>query len=781
MADNPQSGMQGQEVRQGSSGSFQFNPLPVNQAVASVFTPPVRGPSASGGRVTSQGAVRAEIDTREVTMPPFLEQALSKNLQKKQQAAFWKGLTEARQGRSIQEIETQAPWYSKVFGPSDFLQGAQYYTAQSALSKWEVQTMQDMQELKKVPEHQVGPLLNKVAEDFMTGSPDTDAMIQASMIQRAGPIIDQHKKERYAWQQSEATKAQLEAFTLGSDAYELHAKNYATLSDNDKMNPDVNLGLLESQRNAMMGLVLPPGMSPEAELKFVENGIVAIAQRGNFHTIKQVKESGIISQLPVERQKVVEDAIERYEQRHIRKTAALEFAPDLQAFYATATTGQVSALEVTAEAARLNRKFAAATGIDSPLLDVGDITRAGTSAASALIRARERFADKQFTIQQSNANAAAKEMAEARNTTQITQMVVSGQAGLAVALPGVSKDKVDSIAMQAMLQMPLESRNTLMASNFNATGYVNPHMQKQLQAGIDSTVGEAYTEAFDQSYETWKAMAYSPAGMGAAAGYYQQDHIKMQAYNSLVNAGIPKEFAYKKSFGDEFLYGSDQIPADVRKDAKKEIDSVVDSADGWWWGSTKLADSAKGIISNATANNFVRIRNNSPELSAAAAGKQAFDIAKANGLEVHGQWAWQNPTGTQPLATLSGIDQSDFAEIFNDVVTEKAIKAGAPTTLRDKIGTDVTYSMLRYADTDDGKAMVRIMLYDDEGNATDVMLTSDDLREERNTRANKQRNKAAMKQTRDPNRKPILTFQDVADERRRKEALGANPATSGLW
>ncbi len=53
------------------------------------------------------------------------------------------------QGQSLQQIESDQPWFTKIFGPSTTVRGAQAMSATTALTQAETQTLEDMQDLKQ--------------------------------------------------------------------------------------------------------------------------------------------------------------------------------------------------------------------------------------------------------------------------------------------------------------------------------------------------------------------------------------------------------------------------------------------------------------------------------------------------------------------------------------------------------------------------------------------------------------------------------------------------------
>ncbi|APL99499.1 internal virion protein [Aquamicrobium phage P14] len=775
-------GSSGLERRDSPAQTFGFRESPLATAINRSFATPGRPSTTTGGNSTSQGVVGPTVGGMAASMPKFIEEFLAKDLKQNQDKALWEGLVAARGGKSVEEIEKEQPWYSKIFGPSHFVMGAQYYTAQRNLAEWELETLKSMNELRKVDPSQVGQVLNESAQQFMTGSPATNAMIQATMIQKAGPLVDMHLKQRYEYLQRQAMQAQYDSFDRNSQVFEEYAKQYSRLSDTERADPKSSLGYAEARKNLVEQMAMPPGQDPKASEQQLESMILGAAQQGRFHTVNMIRDTGLLSLLPADKQKSIEDAVERYEQRHLRKHAALELAPDLIAWAANSATGQVSALESLTEAQRINKMAEGQTGISYPVITVPEIMSQSTSAATQYLRATERAADKLYEKQQKAADAEAKAAAEAETMTMLVSMVAQGKGGEASVLPGITTDKVDQALRAAYFAEGANdaTKNQILIANAH-DGFISPSIRDSLQNRVRMARGETYTESFGKSYEVWKQLNDTPGGGGgAAAAYFEDEHIRMLAFDSALKAGISREEAFKRTFGDEFLFGSERLDADDRKAAYEEIDDVVSDLDDFWWWGTDVGASGKGVIRNALVNNYVRIRKNSPELGPEVAAQQALTVAKANGLEIHGQWAWQNISNTQPMYRLAGVAEPDFGSLLEVTLIEKAKKAGAPTTFTGRIGEDLNYSIIRLPD-ENGQGIMSVHLYDDDGTSYPLYISSQELKDRRDSEAFKQRQKIKQTKRALPGEKPVVTFQDVHERRLRRIEAGADPATSGLW
>lgn len=745
MAD---AGVMGAERRE-SPGQFGFRESPLSQAVQTAFAAPQAGPQSHGGRITSQGVVTPGTGGLAPAIPKFLEERFSKDIAQNQQQAFWNGLTEARQGVAVEEIEKQQPWYSKIFGPSFFVQGAQYYTAQEHLANWELSTMQNMEDLKKLPNEAVGPLLNKSAQEFMTGSPATNAMIQQSMIAKAGPLVDMHAKARYEYLQKQAVTAQYGAFRAQANVFETQAREYSRLSASDKGDTNMQLGLQEASRNLVGLLQMPAGQTAASSEKALQSMVLTAAQDGNFHTINLIRQTGILTTLPPEKQKLLDDQIERYEQRGLRKTAAMDFLPQLVAWSAKSTTGQISALESASEALRLNQAVTAQTGIQTPLLDMGDISGKATSSASATLRAWERNSDRLYAAGLKASTQAEKEAAEAANTTLLVTMLASGQGGVAVGLPNMPRDKVDSAFDSVLGALPPEKRADFIVANAN-DNYVSKPFSSKLKNLVDMAGGDTWTEGFESSYQQWKAIYDAPnGGHGAAALYYGDEHSRMQGYDQALQAGSSRDLAYKRYFGADFTWGTANLSPGERKAAQKEIDGAISNLGPSWWNLTSSdatpSDSAKRVVNSALINNFTRIRQNSPGLSAEQVVTQSLSQAKANGLNIYGQWAWQEQPGAKRLNQIAGIADLDMPPVLDEVIRKKAAEVGAPSSwLSTAIGKGTDYTIIRYPD-EDGVGVMRVQLYKEDGSGYTVRVTTDDLKAERDSDAVRMRSRNATK------------------------------------
>lgn len=739
MAEKPNQGVSGFEARSGQAGgSPRFDSGAARVAAQNMLSGQVAPAAVQGGRITDQGVVRGNEVAAAPPIPKFLQDKLAGEIQANEGKAFWRGLTEARQGKAIGEIEKNRPWYTGIFGPDGFVEGARYYTAQKAISDWELQNLKDMNELRKVDGSEIGPMLNESAARFMTGSPETDAQIQAAMIKRAGPLIDQHAKARYAWLNEQAYRAQSEAFASASQAYQVARQNFSALSADQQNDPTNRQVLQESARNAMQALALPEGQTDESAEKFIGSAALGAAQRGDFHTVNLMRDSGMLGLLSPEKAKTLEDQIERYENRTRRKAMATDLSIPLALLGAKAATGNLSPLEIANESARINGMASESLGLTQPIINPDDLTRMATSSASQLLRADERRADRLYNEGLKAKTEEEKARQKAELQSNIVQGIIMGNGGAWQAMPGVPAEEVQGIASQMERQMSDDQWRSTAVQNFNQTRFVARQVADRYQAQVASTLGEDWSQAFEDQYENWTLFKNSKGGEAAAAAYFGDYHFQFLNFESLQQGGVPKEVAFRKAFGNENLWGTMRVDPEDRKEAAKQIDKALDKTDAWYWSENQLNESSKAVVSQAMQNSFVLLRKNSPSMSVEQAAQQSYQLAKANGLEHYGAWAWQNPKGTLPFFQMAGLQEVDAAGYLNDAINEAAEKVGVPITYwKGNVKHDQPFNIHRYAD-EGGLARIRVDFYVDHEPKT-IFITSDDLRKLRDKGAAKTR------------------------------------------
>lgn len=118
------------------------------------------------------------------------------------------GMQAAAAGRSLQDIQDEQPWYSKIFGKSDVITGAEAYVKATRASETMLQVQRDMPSLRTMEPEQFRAELIKRFESAKTGVPDLDVDIQSQLLNKVPALMDNQLKQNYQFKQEEYSKTQ---------------------------------------------------------------------------------------------------------------------------------------------------------------------------------------------------------------------------------------------------------------------------------------------------------------------------------------------------------------------------------------------------------------------------------------------------------------------------------------------------------------------------------------------------------------------------------------------
>ncbi|MHA6903329.1 hypothetical protein ACEQ38_22105 [Ralstonia syzygii subsp. celebesensis] len=169
-------------------------------------------PNAPGARIAPtdwNGVMSSSFKTLDA-VNKLAGNILKPYVEAEQKKAYFEGAARVAQGQSLQQIESDQPWFTKIFGPSATVRGAQAMSATTALTQAETQTLEDMQDLKQQsPDAFRSYLVNQASGIKSTGDPLVDATVQAKLAEQWGPLMKTHMREHIAWQQSDMLEKQV--------------------------------------------------------------------------------------------------------------------------------------------------------------------------------------------------------------------------------------------------------------------------------------------------------------------------------------------------------------------------------------------------------------------------------------------------------------------------------------------------------------------------------------------------------------------------------------------
>lgn len=728
---------------------FQFQPETVRSSGAGASgAAPRLGVSGGEG---SRAGVEIIADTRDLgagsSLPAFLEEAFAPKLKAVQQQKFWSGFTAARAGKSAADIHAEQPWYAHIFGPTSYELGAETFAVQKAASDMETQFIERLPELRKMSPEEVGVELNTMATNMQTGNLYTDALIQKSMMERAGPMMDTHMKARYAWQQEELARGQNSAWLSASSAFQAAAVDDAKRGREHPAEAPTVEQLRERGQLFLQTFQSPEGQNPESYLNNILTTVDQMADQGDWYSIRALEASGLLGQLPPEDRDKLDGRIDRARSKYKRNLASGPLMKPIAQLFTQAKAGAISAESAVNGMFEINAQYAALTGDDTGLFDQDDAIRIAESAGGAYYSMWERMMNKRDAALEKAQTAAEKEAAEARGDAQLVAAASTNSLGTVSRMKGVTKDDADRAFMSVVTQDPTRTAD-MAVGNFASTTaakepYVSPRLKEQLQTQVRLSAGQdgEWTDGFEQAYQTWKSIRYHTidngngtadrtSGIATAQEYYGDLHQQMQVYHDAVSNRVPAQYAYKQAFGPDAR--GLQAYNTLDKDSKAVLQATVAQINPSWWqlGSEAMGSSATNVVLASSALYFQQIKTSEPAISDSEAAKQAIQRAQNNGLEISGRYAWTNPQGSTPLYAEAGMQKDVFEDYFEQALTNRFRAQGM------RIAKDTSVSIIRIGNDTNGPRLVA-MAYRD-GDRRMIFITGDDIKKLRNDRAKAQ-------------------------------------------
>lgn len=240
----------------------------------------------SAGRAGQIDASQA-IDTNNKTLnaiDKLVGGYLKPHIEAAEKKAYFDGMSQVAQGKALVEIQNDEPWYTKIYGPSATVKGAQAMTMMTALNQMQADFMDNMPALREQSPDAVRQyLVTNAAKLSTTGDPYMDAMIQGKLAEQFGPMLNIHTKQHVAYVQEQNNTAFQNALVSTGEAYQ------KTLGQDWQMQ-DPAQRAIEKQR--MQDMFSPmPGQTNDAWNKSVSQSVQTLLTKGNFGAVSALRES----------------------------------------------------------------------------------------------------------------------------------------------------------------------------------------------------------------------------------------------------------------------------------------------------------------------------------------------------------------------------------------------------------------------------------------------------------------------------------------------------------
>lgn len=738
--------------RQATRSSFAFNTAQPVETHATL-NPGFRGGAVQGGESRGE-VVRATPFTLPTDdgIPDFLLKSVEPYIREKQTEAMFKGMTDAAAGKTLKDIDKGDSGIGQIFGPSYYHQGAAAFTATAALENLKAEVAKDPT-VEQMDSGQLSQYLAGKYKGLMTGDSVADPVLQQSIMQMHGPLVQQLTARREAYVQRQAL--------LGwSNTADGKAGNLqSTLTDPALDGPSGNEAKATSLRDYVSHVLnRPVNMTVEAHQGAVVNSARAALSKGNFYAFEALKANGLDNLLGDEQAARMETAYHSAAQRAFARVSSDPAVNDQLAAMDLAIKGGkvTSDAQLREWANKVNTVAAKVTGIQSEQLITGDDLLAmqkdlNEHQFQGYLRVQEHQfqlrkmeLDHQLSLEEDEAKQAQKyKLAGIAAST--------GNASLALSQGGADSQSINRVFSEAVAG----GRFDVLAKNFIQSQYVNDAAANELQSPVAASIGVGLTEGFKGAYSRWQQLyAANPA---AAASYYGKYGADMEAYHRLIKGGEQPLAAYAQSFGRPPDQGHLDLPQGTKpEEAYKAVADVIAKEDAGWFssGRTPLASSSSGLITEYLVHEAGAYAQRAGIPLEAAAERVKGRLFSSGVLERAGPFAWNNQHSTRPLQDYLGLPAEHVDKLVTQVADAKLRAAGF-----DNGASGDNYETMRYTGPD-GRPALYIMAYPSDGSQhVDAVIHLSDLQA------------ANMKSLSDTQRSATKRRKDISDFARRHSLL----------
>ncbi|QEG09759.1 hypothetical protein CPT_Pepon041 [Stenotrophomonas phage Pepon] len=639
--------------------------------------------------------------------PGWLDEVFKAPLEAARQERQWQGYADAAAGMTAEQIREEQPWYTKLFGPTQYEAGAIAYETQKKVTDLVHDWTLRMPELRQLPAEEVTTLMLEQMRGLESDSPFANAILQKGMMQQIAPLLQQHTKERTAWQQAGLLKMQIDNAQSAMKTYQVQMAQAAALGSQTPM--DINTAkALEASKGIMFEALQASKLQGDESVKsFITTVLRSAAREGNFYGVEAMLEEGVLSALPIEDAERMERMIITAKQQYKNRYTTTN--PDFEKMLAQAQA--LKSFGYGGEPMRklmgeINSTYSAMTGDSDGYYDSAQVAAYAADATSSWLRRYERMEDKKFQLDMRQMDKTEKEMAEARNAAQLAGYYQSGALGEAVNLKNVEKGDADRAStaefMRAMEEGgPERAVGGLIYNYANMKGsYKNDQLASQMQTNLANVMDETINDGFMAQYALWSQLYNGKgfaehngevsetdeyAGRATAIAYYTpQVNAKMVEFDSKLKSGLSPDRAYATTFGEWVANGRPDFRGIQRGDQKenqKAFLAALDKQDAGLWERTfgdgfKLHPSARAQLAVVAGEKYEQLNDGSlPQHRANNAVRMALENGRA---EIAGGFFLRNNRNQQTLRSyFNDTDGVRTSILFREELEAQAKKAGA--------------------------------------------------------------------------------------------------------
>ncbi|OWT61871.1 hypothetical protein [Candidimonas nitroreducens] len=453
-------------------------------------------------------------------------------IERAQKRQYFEGMAQVAQGKTLLDVEKEQPWYTKIFGPSASVQGAQAMTLSAALNKAESDFYTAMPDLlQKSPDEAREWLVGQMSQVGNTGDPNMDAMIQAKLAEQMPTMLSQHLKQHLKYVQEQNTVSFGNSIVTAGTALQNKTQAGAGFFTPEEMQ-------LETQR-AVDAFKPIPGMTPDAWQSTTVKALRSGMMQGNFAIYEAFKQSPMYAQLSQDNKTHLETQVLPYAQQWVQRNdpSYLDRWMDQSALQVALLHGggPQTAEALTAWTTAQNEKWRVQSGSDKPLYDNAAIARLEAARQRGMLYLEHQKAIAQKA--RDKATAQAQDVIGQETAVQWSLNNGAMHPGLDNVSPDVAQRALDKSWQDAVASndpVKLTNQiNKLSVASAMGSKMVNKSLSMQMTTAANNffTQGTAINDDMKQQLNYMRIMTAAPGGIAALGQYVGGENAaKMVAF-----------------------------------------------------------------------------------------------------------------------------------------------------------------------------------------------------------------------------------------------------------
>lgn len=675
---------------------------------------------------TVSGIQPLEQDTTLSLLMKLGGDVLEGQVKKAQTANYVKGMTAVMQGKAIEDVVADMPWYERAFGSADMVEGARAYNAQARSQEVALGLEDRMGELRMMSPTDATKVFTDAVQGSLTGDEATDTALLMEHAKAMPGVIRRHLKEHYLYQQEQADQAQSEAIFSSGSALQSIASARTTNAEE----------LATAQAQFVQNILPPLGQPDDNFFKRITRIGIALATEGKLHPINALKQQAFFDVLPAEYKAQLNRAVEAGESR-LKQNYSQDYADEVfEVSVKSKYPDPGWTPKMTGDLMRKkNSEFNKMTGSDRGYFSTGEIVAAERGTLDAIMAERIKQARLLAKAAEATNKADEKALAAEQEQNFIKESIQNGTHGQLVQTKGYSREDIDAVAMPIYetLATP-QQRAQWLYHGYRQDNATFKRIASRLDGSVTTAMGVAEKDpnAITAAYEQWKELQTLNPNM--AASYYPENHAFMLAFDrSLSVDRAPPFIAFKAAMDKKSWQPVDK--ATMKAATQAVADRFNSGVIGRTFGGYKLTDSSMRTVTQSVARLAEELApvTTTPAEAAETATQRAVD----NGdIEVVGRHAWAN---TDPkakdnrlmtwLRTSKGdhvaLDEDNAVDMFDRAVEAAFVKPGSSGALADDIEDQQQTWLWRLPDRNGVPQIFARRLVN--GVPVDALVTGDDV------------------------------------------------------